>query len=106
MAKVSRNAGKVNRNIKTNSSGAGDKPRLKGVGGSDKSTFNRGNESAKAGKRNDLTDKAGFKRGDGRGPKAANDYTDSSKFKRGDGKLTGQKSDLTYPIQKPLSRGD
>jgi len=95
--------GRVGRIPKGDGTGQSKAPRLKG----NSSTTNVGKGTGKGGAKGaDTTDKNLFKRGDARGGKGANFLTDKAKFKRGDGRLTGQKSDLTYPIQKPLSRGD
>lgn len=102
MAKVSRNAGKANRNIKHNEVGAGQKPRLSG----NSSTTSVGKGGGKSGGRSDASDKALFKRGDSRGGKASNYLTDSTKAHRS--KDAGPKASqgMTYPIQKPLARGE
>lgn len=102
MKGMSRRGGNVNKGIKTNSVGQGAKPRLKG----NSSTTNVGKAGGKSSTKGaDVTDKANFKRGDKRGGKASNFLTDSTKAHRSKDRLSKASTDLTYPIQKPLSRG-
>lgn len=80
---MARKGGKVNRNIKTNSVGAGETPRLgRGKMSGRQFTTNIGKGTGSGG-RSDSTDKTNFKRGDKKGPKGDNYLTDSHKLKRG-----------------------